>query len=123
MKKTFTSALLAFTSLLGFGQVSKEHHPPPVRASFYADKFEGRLMSNGHRYHAKVLSAASLQFPVGTKVVVTNVRNKQSITLTITDRGPWHTRFKLDLSKAAFDALGLVERRGWGWVTVERFNG
>lgn len=121
--KRFLTSLLALTSLVGFGQVSKETRPPTVRASFYADKFEGRRMANSHVYHAKVLSAASLQFPVGTQVVVTNVLNGKSITVQITDRGPWYTRFKLDLSRAAFNALGLSERKGWGWVTVERFNG
>lgn len=117
------AGLLALTSLFGFGQSHNEHRPHPVRASFYADRFEGRRMANGRRYHARVLSGASLTFPVGTKVVVKNVVNGKYTLVTITDRGPWSRRFHLDLSKAAFNALGLSERKGWGWVTVERFNG
>jgi rare lipoprotein A (peptidoglycan hydrolase) len=44
------------------------------------------------------------------------------VVLTVADRGPWHTRFGLDLSKAAFRALGLHTHSGWGWVTVEKVN-
>ena len=113
-------AFLAMSCYTVFAQVKKQvTHPPPIRASFYAPAFEGRLMANGHRYHSDVLSAASLQFPIGTRVRVTNIKTGTVVFLTITDRGPWHTRFALDLSPAAFKALGLDTKRGWGWVTVE----
>ena len=114
-------AYCAMSCYTVFAQV-KHDHPPPVKASFYAPSFEGRLMANGHRFHSDVISAASLRFPVGTRVKVTSVKTGMSVFVTITDRGPWHTRFALDLSPAAFKALGLSMRRGWGWVTVEKYD-
>lgn len=77
-------------------------------------------MANGHRFHSNVISAASLAFPLGTKVKVTNVRTGKSLSVTITDRGPWSKHFRIDLSPAAFRALGLSKKKGWGWVTVEK---
>ena len=77
-------------------------------------------MANGQKYHKDVVSAASLQFPLGTVVRVTNIKTGTAVVMSITDRGPWHTRFSLDLSPAAFLALGFDVKQGWGWVTVER---
>lgn len=94
----------------------------PIRASFYAKHFEGRRMANGKIYHADVISAASLKYPLGTSIRVTNVRTGKSIVITVTDRGPWHTRFSLDLSPAAFHALGFNTKAGWGWVTVQKVD-
>jgi rare lipoprotein A len=88
-----------------------------VRASFYADKFEGRKMANGSRFHQSVVTAASLQFPLGTTVRVHSISTGQDLVVRITDRGPW-TKHGLDLSKAAFDQLGLKRSSGWGWVVI-----
>jgi rare lipoprotein A len=93
-----------------------------VKASFYADKFEGRRMANGRRFHQDDMVAASLRYPVGTRIRVTSLKTGREVVLTVSDRGPWHTRFSLDLSKAAFRALGLHLHSGWGWVTVEKVN-
>lgn len=112
------AALLFFTHFTGYARpVSKPH---PIRASFYAPKFEGRLMANGHRFHGARLSAASRTFPLGTVVRVTNTHTGKSIVVTITDRGPWVLKFGIDLSQEAFRELGLSRRAGWGWVTVNR---
>lgn len=91
-----------------------------VRASFYADKFEGRRMANGDRFHSAVVSGASLEYPLGSILLVTNTKTGQSIQVTITDRGPWSKKFSLDLSKEAFRQLGFSTRAGWGWVSVRR---
>jgi rare lipoprotein A len=91
-----------------------------VRASYYADGFEGRPMSGGGKFHQDVPRAASLLFPLGTMVRVRSIKTGKEIVVKITDRGPWGKKFSLDLSKAAFQALGLDLRAGCGWVTVER---
>lgn len=80
-------------------------------------------MANGQRFHQKLYLAASLDFPLGTVVRVTEPRTGRSVLVTIADRGPWGTRFKLDLSKAAFQALGLKLSEGWGWVTLKNATG
>lgn len=91
-----------------------------IRASFYADKFEGRKTASGQVFHQKALSAASRDFPLGTILRVYCPATDASIDVEVTDRGPWGKKFKLDLSKAAFEALGVSTRRGFAWVTVSK---
>lgn len=93
-----------------------------VKASFYADGFEGRPMAGGGRFRQSIPSCASLQYPLGTQLRLTSVKTGRSVILTVTDRGPWTKLYQLDLSKAAFTALGLDLRAGWGWVTVQVQN-
>lgn len=104
-------------------EVSLAPAPKPVRASFYADGFEGRLMANGQRFHQKSYLAASLDFPIGTVLRVSAPRTGRSVLVIIADRGPWTKRFQLDLSKAAFQELGFKLSEGWGWVTLENATG
>jgi rare lipoprotein A len=94
-----------------------------VKASFYADGFVGRKMSNGQKFDQGKMIGASLKYPLGTTVRIRSVRTGKEILVTICDRGPWYTRYSLDLSKAAFQALGLDLKSGWGWVTVEVVHG
>jgi rare lipoprotein A len=79
-------------------------------------------MANGQRFHQKLYLAASRDFPLGSVVSVRSVRTGRSVLVTITDRGPWTKRFQLDLSKSAFQALGLKLSNGWAWVNVERME-
>lgn len=90
-----------------------------VKASFYADAFENKPMAGGGKFHQKTITAASLQYPLGTTLRLTSTKTNLSVIVTVTDRGPWTKKYQLDLSKAAFTALGLDLRAGWGWVTVE----
>ena len=76
-------------------------------------------MANGQKFEQCRVTAASLKYPLGTLVRVHSVLTGKEILVTITDRGPWNHKYSLDLSKAAFQALGLDLRAGWGWVTVE----
>jgi rare lipoprotein A len=94
-----------------------------VKASFYADGFNGRNMANGQKFDQCGITAASLKYPLGTLVRVRSILTGNEILVTITDRGPWNHKYSLDLSKAAFKALGLDLRAGWGWVTVEVEHG
>lgn len=79
-------------------------------------------MAGGGLFHQKVISCASLQYPLGTILKLTSLKTSRSVIVTVTDRGPWTKRYQLDLSKAAFTALGLELRAGWGWVTVQVVN-
>lgn len=94
----------------------------PIRASFYADKFEGRETASGQIFHQNLLTAASLDIPLGSHVIVENIINHKRITVLINDRGPFDPRFKLDLSVAAAKALGITHGMGWGWVCVKEIR-
>jgi len=78
-------------------------------ASWYGAQHQGRKMANGQRFDRRKLTAASWYFPLGTKIRVVNVKNGESVVVTITDRGPNLRLHRiLDLSQAAAQRLGYV---------------
>jgi rare lipoprotein A len=78
-------------------------------ASWYGAQHQGRKMANGKPFDPRKLTAASWFFPLGTSVRVVNVKNGQSVVVTITDRGPNHRLNRLiDLSEAAAEHLDYV---------------
>lgn len=80
------------------------------KASFYADKFEGRPTASGQKYNHNKLTAAHKTLPFGTRVRVTNIANNASIEVVINDRGPYVDHRILDLSKSAAEKLGFVNQ-------------
>jgi rare lipoprotein A len=85
-------------------------------ASWYGAQHQGRKMANGKRFDLHELTAASWSFPLGTPVRVENLKNGQSVIVTITDRGPNHRLHRLlDLSQGAAERLDYV---GQGLTTV-----
>lgn len=84
--------------------------PQEGQASFYADRFQGRPTASGEPYDSAALTAAHLTLPFGTKVKVTNLRNQKSVIVTINDRGPYHPKRIIDLSKAAARKLNFIDR-------------
>lgn len=79
-----------------------------VKASWYGPGMEGRRTANGERFSSAKLTAAARNLPLGSRVVVTNVRNGRSIRVRINDCGPLKRGRKLDLSKAAAARLGII---------------
>jgi rare lipoprotein A len=78
-------------------------------ASYYANKFHGRKTANGDIYNKRKLTAAHNGLPLGTKVRVTNLRNKRSIVVKINDRGSFRRRL-IDLSYAGAKKLGFIHQ-------------
>lgn len=79
-------------------------------ASWYGERFQGRLMANGKPFNMNKMTAAHRKLPFGTKVKVTNLANQKSVVVTITDRGPFAKNRVLDLSKKAADKLGYLKQ-------------
>jgi len=88
------------------------------KASFYADKFEGRLTASGEKYKHSKLTAAHKTLPFGTKVKVTNLSNNETVEVVVNDRGPYVDGRVIDLSKSAAEKLGFVNQ-GLAEVKVE----
>ena len=84
-------------------------------ASFYANKFNGRRTANGEIFSQKKLTAASNTLSLNTWVKVTNLHNKKSVFVKITDRMHFRNKRLVDLSKAAAHQLGYT---GWGLAKV-----
>jgi rare lipoprotein A len=87
-------------------------------ASFYASSFEGRLMADGCPYHGNGRSAASLAYPMGTVLVLTNTANGMRSRIKIEDRGPFVRGRDFDVSHATAMRLGMV-KSGTARVMVE----
>lgn len=77
-------------------------------ASYYADRFHGRLMANGKVYHRDSMTCAHLRYPLGTKLLVRNLVNGREVVVTVTDRGPYSRKFVIDLSRAAARQLDII---------------
>jgi rare lipoprotein A len=77
-------------------------------ASWYGQKFHGRLTSNRETYNMYAMTAAHKTLPLPTYVQVRNLRNDRSIVVRVNDRGPFvHNRI-IDLSYAAALRLDMV---------------
>lgn len=79
-------------------------------ASYYADQFQGRPTSSGEIFDMHKLTAAHRQYPFGTRVRVTNIRNQKQVEVKINDRGPMKPERVIDLTLAAAKEIGLVEK-------------
>ncbi len=86
-------------------------------ASWYGKRFHGRETASGERFSAMELTAAHRNLPLGTKVLVRNLDTDELVEVKINDRGPLRKRRIIDLSRAAADSIGLLQR-GIGRVRV-----
>lgn len=87
-------------------------------ASYYAAKFHGRRTASGERFSSKLMTAAHLTLPFGTRLKVTNPANSTSVIVRVNDRGP-HVRGRIvDLSRTAAELLGIT-RSGVARVELE----
>ena len=88
------------------------------KASWYGAPFHNRKAANGETYDMNALTAAHLTLPLNSIVRVTNVKSGQSVTVRITDRGPFVEDRIVDLSAAAAKSID-VWRRGIALVKLE----
>ncbi len=86
-------------------------------ASYYGNKFHGRLTSNREVYDMYAFTAAHKSMPLPSFARVTNLDNGKSVVVRVNDRGPFHEGRVIDLSYAAAVKLDIT-RRGTGRVEV-----
>lgn len=77
-------------------------------ASWYGGHFHGRRTANGEVYNIHQFTAAHKALPFGTRVLVTNLENRQSVVVKINDRGPFVPSRIIDLSPQAFKQIGYL---------------
>ncbi|MFT3945331.1 MAG: septal ring lytic transglycosylase RlpA family protein [Agriterribacter sp.] len=87
-------------------------------ASYYGGKFNGKRMANGGKFNEKKLTAAHNSLSLGTWVKISNLRNKKSVIVQITDRMHPKNRRLIDVSSEAARKLGFL-KRGVAKVRVE----
>lgn len=76
-------------------------------ASWYGGKFHGRKTASGERFDEDKLTCAHRTLPFGTELLVMNPATGKACTVTVNDRGPYHGKRVIDLSKAAARKLGI----------------
>ncbi|MEZ9280482.1 septal ring lytic transglycosylase RlpA family protein [Vibrio cyclitrophicus] len=100
------------TSAVGSSKIKEyaESHALAGKASWYGDKFHGRLTASGETYNMNANTAAHKTLPFGTIVRVTNTVNNKSVDVKINDRGPYVKGRVIDLSHKAFARIGNVKQ-------------
>ena len=88
------------------------------KASFYADRFSGRIMADGTPMRPRGNNAASRTLPLGTTAMVTNLSTGKTAIVTIRDRGPYVDGRIVDLSPATAQKIGITAHQGIAKVEV-----
>lgn len=110
MKTLITLTLaLAFSSYKGDHALSTVPFSEEGIASYYSDYYQGRITANGEIFDQTKLTAAHKSLPFGTKVKVLNLANKQSVEVTINDRGPYIEGRIIDLSYTAAEQVSMIQ--------------
>ncbi|WP_223291836.1 septal ring lytic transglycosylase RlpA family protein [Defluviicoccus vanus] len=103
-------AILPVLAMDGTAEAQRAQAPVYVQqgvASWYGPGFHGRRTASGERFNQHDLTAAHKKLPLGTRVVVTNLRNGKSVEVEINDRGPYVRGRILDLSRAAAEQIDM----------------
>jgi rare lipoprotein A len=117
-KKMFFILSCFITLSLLFSGATYAQHVETGLASFYSDNLQGRMTASGEIYDTLKMTAAHRSLAFNTKIKVTNLENKKSVIVIINDRGPFVEGRIIDLSRAAAEKLGFVDK-GVVKVTVE----
>ncbi len=104
--------------LLVFGCTGGYHKRGPVQssdpqrglASWYGPSFHGKPSASGEPYDMWALTAAHRTLPFGTWVQVRSIDTGKSVTVRITDRGPFIRGRVIDLSYVAARELAMIGR-------------
>jgi len=78
----------------------------------------GAMTSTGERLDTVTATAAHRSLPLASYAKVTNLDNGRAVIVKINDRGPWTSRFIIDLSPRAADVLEM-RHAGVAAVVVE----
>ncbi len=98
---TFGFALSAVAQAPALGQKESGF------AAVYTGRLNHHVTASGQIYDRSKLTAAHKTLPYGTKIRVTNPKNKRSVIVRVNDRGPTQAGRILDLSPVAAARLGI----------------
>ncbi|MBI1940652.1 MAG: septal ring lytic transglycosylase RlpA family protein [Acidobacteria bacterium] len=77
-------------------------------ASWYGEECQGNLTASGEVFDLNGLTAAHWEYPFGTRVKITNLKNNKSVVVRVNDRGPGIEGRLIDVSMAAAQQLGFL---------------
>ena len=96
----------AFDRVFRYAAEARKHRMVGL-ASYYSTSLDGTLTANGETYRNRRISAAHLTVPLGSWVEVRSKATGKRIRLRVNDRGPYVTKFVIDLSQAAARSIGV----------------
>jgi len=77
-------------------------------ATYYGENFNGNVTFSGEKFDMNKMTCASNNFPIGTKLKVTNKENGKSVIVRVNDKGNLD-KYTIDLSKAAFKRIAELK--------------
>ena len=116
MRQSVCVAVAVCVALSGCAGKKRVQKPTAARlgstetglASWYGHPYHGRRAANGEIYDMEKMTAAHRTLPLGTRLLVTNLRNGRTVEVRVNDRGPVAAGRIIDLSYAAAEELGAV---------------
>ncbi|MHA6299795.1 septal ring lytic transglycosylase RlpA family protein [Devosia sp. CAU 1758] len=103
-------AVLAAASAAALLLLSPAAYAQCGGASWYGPGFHGKTAASGQTFDQNAMTAAHRTLPFGTQVEVTDQSTGKKVQVTINDRGPFHGKRIIDLSKGAAAALGFQNK-------------
>jgi len=79
-------------------------------ASYYSNKFNGRLTANGNIFSNTKYTAASNKIPLESIVKVTNLKNNKHVIVYINDHMNKNNKRLIDLSRKAATQLKFINQ-------------
>lgn len=111
--------ILCFAMTALFAQA--ENEVMRGKASYYGSKFHGRLTASGEVFDQNEMTCAHRTLPFGTMLKVKNLTNGKEVIVEVNDRGPFCEGRIVDLSRAAAEKIGMINK-GVVKVEVVEFN-
>lgn len=91
------------------------------QATYYADRMQGRATASGEHYDKSLYTAAHATLPLGTELLVRNLKNGKTVVVRVNDRKARHRLHIVDLSRAAAEAIDMI-REGKATVRLEELK-
>ena len=82
---------------------------PVGRADFFSDDLNGHPTASGEKFSNQSMTAASREFPIGTRLRVTNLQNGRQVIVRVNDRGAHRRGFIISVTHRAAEQLGFVK--------------
>lgn len=108
--KKYSALAVLLCVFLAYTVTAEELLSPETYASYYGEAFDGRPTASGEIFDMNGYTAAHKTLPFGTLLEVTNLENGKKVVVRVNDRGPFVGNREIDLSKAAADSLGMLNR-------------
>jgi len=87
-----------------------------ARTTWYGFEDVNWGTASGEKFDTNLPTAAHKSLPFGTELLVTNMANGKTVTVTVNDRGPYAKGMDLDLTSSAFEEIASL---GAGIIIAE----